>query len=393
MPTYPLATLGPTIDASGITIPSYEDVLLSLKASFRNIFGSDAYLEEDGQDGQLLAVFARAQHDSNQAAVAVFNSFSPATAQGVGLSNAVKINGLKRLVPTNSTAAVTIVGQVGTVITDGVVEDTQGQKWNLPATVTIPGGGDVTVTATAQDPGSIAADAHTITKIVTPTLGWQTVDNATAATLGAPVESDATLRRRQSYSTSIAAVAVVDGLVSELANLTGVQQVAYIDNDTDTTDGNGIPSHTIAFVVEGGDADAIAEIIARKKTPGTGTYGAIVKTVYDSKGVPSTVRFSTPTAVPISIGITIEALDNYVSTTGQLIRQALVDYINALPIGADVYRTRLFVPASITEHINTYNITALTIARDGGALGTADLVLTYDELATCLLADVALTVV
>lgn len=393
MATYPLDTLAPVIDATGIHIPSYEDVLLSLQASFRQIYGSDAYLEEDSQDGQLLAIFARAIHESNLAAVSVFNSFSPATAQGVGLSNVVKINGLKRLVPSPSTAIVTIIGQTGTLIENGVVEDTDGRQWDLPASVTIPIGGEIQVTATAKVSGAISAQANSITRIVTPIAGWQTVTNDDPAVIGAPVETDATLRRRQSYSTSIAAVAVVDGIVAELANLSGVQQIAYIDNDTDSTDGNGIPSHSIAFVVEGGDADEIAEVIARKKTPGTGTFGDIIKTVVDSKGVPATIRFSEPDQVPISIGITIQALNGYVSTTGLLIRQALVDYINALPIGADVYRTKLFVPASLPEHINTYNITILQIARDGGALGNSDLVLTFDELATCVIGDVALTVV
>ena len=59
-------------------------------------YGSDAVLTPDSQDGQLLAVFAQAIYDNGQALIAIYNSFSPATAQGAGLSSLVKINGLAR---------------------------------------------------------------------------------------------------------------------------------------------------------------------------------------------------------------------------------------------------------------------------------------------------------
>jgi len=87
----------------------------------------------DSQDGQWLAALASAINDSNQAAVMVFQSFSPTYAQGVNLSSLVKINGLTRLVATNSTAVGNVVGVAGTVIANGSVADTAGNIWNLPA--------------------------------------------------------------------------------------------------------------------------------------------------------------------------------------------------------------------------------------------------------------------
>ena len=100
--TYPLPTLACTISAAGISAPQYSDILASLQASAQLIFGSDVYLQPDSQDGQLLAVFAQAMYDANMATIAAYNSFSPATAVGVGLSNAVRINNIKRAVATNS---------------------------------------------------------------------------------------------------------------------------------------------------------------------------------------------------------------------------------------------------------------------------------------------------
>ncbi len=99
-----------TIDQNGITVPAYADILTYLKDAYRTIYGADVYLEPDSQDGQLLAIFAAAINDANAMAAAVYNAFSPATAQGVGLSSVVKINGIARAVASFSTVDVLIVG-------------------------------------------------------------------------------------------------------------------------------------------------------------------------------------------------------------------------------------------------------------------------------------------
>lgn len=171
----------PTIDEYGITAPDYQEVLDYLQTQYRAIFGADVYLSADSQDGQFLAIVAAAINDSNAAAIAIYNAFSPATAQGEGLSSVVKINGISRLVASNSTATVTIGGTVGTTINNGEISDGTN-TWLLPPTVTIPSAGEIAVTATAKDAGAISAQAGTLTQISTPVYWWATVTNATAAT-------------------------------------------------------------------------------------------------------------------------------------------------------------------------------------------------------------------
>lgn len=84
-----------TIDETGLHLPDYPTVLEDVKARFRGIYGDDLYLGPDSQDGQLCAVFALALHDAYTLAGSVYNAYSPATAQGTGLSRMVKINGLR----------------------------------------------------------------------------------------------------------------------------------------------------------------------------------------------------------------------------------------------------------------------------------------------------------
>lgn len=344
-----LASLGCVIDANGITAPSYADIVDTLVAGYQGIYGQDTYLDPDSQDGQWIGILAQGYYDCNQVAVAVYNQFSPATSIGVGLSSVVKINGIARDIPTNSTCVVTIVGVVGTQINGGIVGDDAGlgTQWALPATVNIPLAGTIDVTATSTSPGAVTAAPGTLTQILTPTPGWQTVTNAGGATEGAPVESDAQLRVRQSKSTALPSQYPLEGIVAAVANVTGVQRVAGYQNDTNVTDADGIPAHNISIVVSGGDALAIATAIALKKAPGTPTYGTTSEIVLDSKGVPSHVNFFELTNITMSVIAFATALTGYVNSTGDYAVSAIVEYLNNLDIGEDSEAARIWAPADL----------------------------------------------
>lgn len=369
----------------GVVFPDYPTVLEQLKQEYRTIYGEDVYLEADSQDGQWIAVMALAMFDTMQVAAAVYNSFSPATAQSDALSRNVKINGIRRRAATYSTADLSIVGQAGTIILGGQAEDTLSQKWNLPASVTIPPGGSVVVTATAVDIGAITAQPNTINKIATPTLGWQTVNNAAAATVGDPVETDAELRRRQTFSTALPSLSVLDGTIGAVAAIAGVTRFRGYENDSNTTDSDGIPAHSIAIVAEGGDSQAIGEAIANKKTPGTGTYGTTTVTTYDEYGLPNMINFFRPTPATIGVEVTITPLTGYTTGFANLIAAAVAESIRNLEIGDDVLITKLYVPANLpgTAAGATFDISLLRIKKNAGSFGTSNLTLAFNEVAEC----------
>ncbi|AOJ93308.1 hypothetical protein WK22_10525 [Burkholderia multivorans] len=390
-----LTTIAPTIDANGITAPTYADVFAYLQDQYRSIYGADTYLEPDSQDGQLLGVFAKAISDVNSVAIAIYRSFSPATAQGDALSSNVKINGIARKVASYSSADLVLVGQAGATITNGAAKDSNNVQWLLPATVTIPPSGTITVTATCATIGDVSARAGTINQIATPALGWQSVTNPADAAEGAPVEKDAVLRQRQTVSTALPSLTVLDGIIGAVANVPGVTRYVAYENDTSATDANGIPSHSISLVVEGGDATAIANAIAAKKTPGSGTYGTTAVIVTDIYGRPITIRFFRPVAAPIAATVTIKALTGYTSQTGQQIQQAVSDYINGVQIGGGLsgsveWGDALTAANSVGGGI-TFKLSGLTLTGPRGA-GSPDVALLFNEAASCTPADVTLVV-
>lgn len=373
-----------SIDATGISAPEYTAVLAGLVADMRGIFGDDIYIEPDSQDGEMLAIFARAIHDTNSAVIAVYNAFSPSTAIGAGLSRVVKINGISRKVATNSTVDLVVVGVAGTTIQNGVAQDDGGNRWNLPATVIIPVSGQITVTAVAQNVGAVIAPANSVTTIFNPTRGWQAVFNPLAAVSGIAIESNAELRRRQALSTALPSTTMLEGIVGSVLAIEGVTSCDAYENDSDATDANGIPAHSVALVVEGGDAQAIAAVIARKKGPGVGTYGSTVETVTDAYGVPHEIGFFRPISVAVAVAITIQPLPGYTASIQAKIGSGVSTKINASKSGDSVIVSRLYTPANLTgADSETFDIVSIEIARDGNPTQPANVPIAFNERAAC----------
>ncbi|WP_314143298.1 baseplate J/gp47 family protein [Buttiauxella noackiae] len=393
-----LDTLGlsATVTAEGIGAPDYQTILDTLTSYFQQIYGTDAYLAPDSKDGQMVALVALAIHDANNTAITAYNCFSPATGYGAALTSNVKINGIARKGATNSTVDLILTGTAGTTITNGSVKDTNNVIWRLPASVVIGVDGTVTVTATCSNSGAVAALAGTITTINTPTRGWTSVTNSSAATIGTPVETDAELRIRQGQSVALPSITPFEGVDGAIANVAGVTRHKLYENDTGATDGNGLPPHSISAIVDGGDVTVIAQTLRGNKGQGTATYGTTSVTVPDTYGNPHVISFSRSTDVPIFGHITLKAFTGYTSQIGTQIQQAVADYINGLTIGDSVLLSRIYSPANLGVvsggSARYYDIQELLIGKSSGTVAAANIAIAYNESASCKPENIVLTV-
>lgn len=383
------------IDETGYHYPDYQNVLKWYQEQYKSIFGADVYLGADSQDGQLLTLFATASYDVMSLGSTLFNSFSPQFAQGIQLSKNVKTNGITRLEAIPSTVDLKIVGTNGTVITNGKVEDTAGDKWILPVTVTIPLSGEITVTAVSEFEGAYAVGANAITKIATPTLGWQTVTNLTASVSGRDYETDAELRIRQKKSTAQPSQTVYSGIIGGILNIDGVDKAELYENDTDLTDEDGIPPHTISAIVRGGDSQTIGEVIALRKTIGCGTFGTTSVVVADSISIPKTINFNRPTTATIKVNIAIKTLFGWSQSYASDIQNAIIAHIDALSIGEDIIFVKLYVPANLagTLAFESFDIASMTIAKNTGAFGSANIPILFNEIASIIATDINVTLI
>lgn len=383
------------VTSRGVTAPAYKDVYDTLVSRVQGIFGTDVNLDADTPDGQLVAIVAKAISDVNAEAVRLHADFSPATATGVGLDLAVKTNGLVRGKAVGSTVDLKLVGQGGTIVRNGEAMDENRNRWILPDEVRIPPSGEIVVTARAKDDKAFEAAAGAIRTIATPTRGWQSVTNEKPAIVGIPVERDSQLRERQAVSTAKPSRSIWEGVIGSILDLEGVKRVSGIRNNDDAPTREGVPGHSIALIVDGGDVTEIAETIFMKGGEGTGTHGDITTTILDKYEFPQTVRFSRPKTVNVHVTIKVKPSDTYVTSVEDVIKERIVSYISKLRIGEGVNLMRVMATAIKEDNIidDRFEVEELKLGRSSSSLSPSSVAVAWNEAAFCELKNVRVDVV
>lgn len=392
-----MAYAAPSITSAGLTIPTYEDILDDLIATYRGIFGQTVYLGVDSADYQWISSIALKMADTCQAIQLVYNGRSPATASGADLDAIVKCNGIARKGATFSTAALTVTGTPGVTITNGVVQDANGFQWVLPSPAVIGVTGTSVFTATCASPGAITALAASITTIATPFSGWISVTNTLPAVPGLPLELDSTLRARQALSVALPSMTRLAGTVAAIAQTSGVSRYNVLENPTGSVDSNGTPAHSITAVVEGGTDLAVATAIYNNRGIGCYVNGTTSVSVTDpNTGNTMTMRFARPTYSPVYVSLNVHSLAGYTTATTQAIKTAIAAYLNSLQIGQSVVLSELYGAAlSVRPNPDApmFSIRALTLGLSSSPSGTTDIALAYNEVAQGIAANVVITLV
>ena len=377
----------PSIGRAGLTIPSYNDILQDNIAQFRKIYGANQYVGDDSAIYQFISIISLKQSDCCAQLQYVYNQSSPLTAIGAGLDRIVKLNGIARLPYTYSTAVLAVSGTYGAVITNGVAQDTNGNQWLLPASVTIPISGMINVTATCSTPGNITAEPGTITIIASPTGGWASVNNAGAAIPGTPVETDSQLRARQAISVALPSLTRLAGTVADLLSIPGVTRLNVLENPTGSVDGYGNPPHSLTCVVDGTATQlAIATAIYANRgigcltngdVSGSPVSGTVTVNVTDPQtGYVMPISFLTPTYVPIYVTLNVHLLAGGTSATLDQIQQDVTDYLNSLEIGQSVIFSELYgaaLNARSNPDMPTFSIQSLFSGLASSPSGTSDI--------------------
>lgn len=397
----------PFIDSSaGLVIPTYIDIRDGLIDSFKSIYGQDCYLEEDSADYQWISIVALRLYDALNSVQLCYNNRAPATAVGSGLDQIVKINGISRSPATYSTCEVILSGTIGTVISNGVVSDVSGYKWDLPDTVTLvssgsPATGQATETATCQTIGAITALPGDIDTISTPTAGWTSVTNTAAAVAGQDVETDLELRLRQTLSVTRPSMDLLSGTIAALAAVENVTRYNVLENATNVDDAYGNPPHSITCVVEGGTNADIAEAIYLNRGLGVLTNcgvtsgdppvpvdenGRCIAVTSSTTGITTYIGFYRPEYINIYVTAEIYPLTGYTSATALLIQEAINDYLNSLQIGEDVTVSAVIAAAmAVTSDLTkpSFSITDLFIAKIPSPGDSVDIILLFNQVSYC----------
>lgn len=227
--------------------------------------------------------------------------------------------------------------------------------------------------------GPIEQQAGTITEILTPLVGWQSVTNPTAAQMGRNRETDEELRSRFIQQKGVRGSASSAAISSELLQVNGVTNVRVYENEDDTTNALGVQANSIMCVVRGGSPLEIAESIYNNKPVGIRTQGNTTINVTDSIGEVHPVRFETPTFQNVYIKLDIFLQDEFPADGVALIKQALKDYFaTQFDVGEDVIYSRLYSPIN---SIGGFYVQSLFIGTSPSPTGVANIDIPFNKIA------------
>ena len=161
------------------------------------------------------------------------------------------------------------------------------------------GEGYIDVDALATKTGPIVAISGDIIQIVSAISGWAGVINILDATPGRDEATDAELRVARETELAGAGTSPADAIRADIVKLDGVTTTRVFVNNTDSTDADGMPPHSVEVLVQGGTSQDIFDQLFNSVAAGIATYGNQTGTVTDSQGSSHTVKFSRPVEVPI----------------------------------------------------------------------------------------------
>lgn len=301
---------------------------------------------------------------------------------GVGATASSIVNGIASLITTSHPTLVASV--TGNTVNISRVDEfavvTFSTSSNLGITKVQKIGEVISTVA-----GDVKAEVNTLTRILTPQIGWDSVTNPISASEGRSLETDEELRLRFRETKFERASNIIEALYSALINTEGVEEVRIYENDTDTTNVFGVPPHSFMPIILGGTSSEIANAIWENKPMGIRSFGDTVVNIFDSQGFSHAIGFERPNPVPVYITLNLTTDSDFPATGPDDIKSALIGYFDNLGIGDDVIYSRLYTPINT---VKGFQVDSMFIGTSPNPTGTSNIVIPFDSLATLSSANV-----
>lgn len=363
---------------------SLETIVQRFNDGFKSIYGNDINIEPDSPDGQMIGVFSQAIADFEELCINFYKSLDPNYATGVWLEQCADYAALTRKRASYSYIRnAVLTGSPNALIPAGtIVSDSTKTKWVLMSPIMLGINGSGRGDYRSSEIGAFNPAEQQL-KIETLVLGLATVSIVEPVEVGEDEESDATLRSRFLLTRARPAKNNAEATDAAIKELSGVIESTYLENYTHEMDSDGVPDHTLNFIVDGGNEQEIAKVIFDNKTGGTGLMGQVLVEVLDDKGRKRKVWFDRPTIVYCSLQITVVRNEEYANLDTEGIKQSIVNY--GFQIGEDVLLSRLFTPINT---ISGFWVKQIKIAIKGDELGLKNITIDARSRARFLTEDI-----
>ena len=369
--------------ANGLSIADYDQVQAALIAKYKEVYGYDIDLSNTTADGIFVNNLALIINNILQSFKTLYNNLNINTASGVYLDTLCRLSNVTRLQATKSTAQLSITSTVNTKLYNGTIFiDTTGNEW-------VYSGNDIDITAnssavpitvTCTEFGPIKADENSITQTLEAT--YLTVKQPAPANVGRNIESDSELRARRDQSNGAQGNTVLESLVGALLEVTGIDDVQIINNNTNTVytsdDTTSVQAHSVYIIIRQSqnvviDNSTIGNIIYNKMTAGisttkfTGTNGTAgeysVSLVPSISDITNTVYWKNATPIHPTITVKINKGRNYTPNTTQNIGNAILNYLNNIKLSNVVSANDIMIAATYADSTAAYTINSVDVSQ------------------------------
>lgn len=315
----------------------YEDSITSMEGRARSLFGSNVNLSERSPLGIIFQVTAFFIAQVWTVAERVYNSAFVDTAEGETLDYVGAYIGIRRLDALPATGEVEFTGDDGTDISEGFqVATEEGVKFATTEAGTISGG-SVTLPVEAVEPGADGnLQADTVTEVVNPLAGIDSVTNPEEMTGGREQETDPEFRERYRDSVAGTKASTLEAIRARLLKVTGVRTAIVLENNTmETVDGR--PPKSFEPVCLGGEPEEIAEAIFETRAAGIATHGDEEAIAEDVAGREHTIKFSYADEIDLHVSMTLTTDERFPEEGEDLIVSALVQLIGGEDKDGEIY--------------------------------------------------------
>ena len=330
----------------------YADIIEEKESRARELFGENVNLGEQSPLGLFIRLNAWEESLAWQVAEDVYLSAFVDSATGTSLDKVAQFIGVVRNPATRAAGVVKFEGDDNTIIEEGFLLETEdGIQFETTEEVEIDGG-DVTAEIRAVEPGTDGnVPADTITEIVAPIEGLDSVTNDDETTGGRNKETDAELRERYINSVARPGASTADSIRAALLDIEDVRAALVIVNNSDTTDGDGRPPKSFESYVLGGDPADIAKTILQTSAAGIEPYGTEDEIVEDDSGQEHTIGFTYAAEKDIYVEVSVTTNEEYPVDGNEKMVTEIIKYIGGededgqlytgLSMGEDVVYTQI----------------------------------------------------
>lgn len=421
MPTFGLSD-------SGFLPKSLSVIREELREAYRAAFGASIDLGDRSAFGHFVGILSERFALLWELIERVYSSQDPDKASGVALEGLCTLTGTFRTAATHSTVMLTLTGTPATSVPAGSKASTEStaQEFTTNADATIAavsawvgstvylvgarvtnsdnvyecitngtsaasggptgedpdiadndvhwvfvgaGTGAVDTAATAVVSGEVTGFAGDIVTRVSTVSGWTGVNNLDDADAGEPSASDEDLRLLREEAIAQAGTSSIDAIRAALVSLSNVISVSIFTNDTDVTDGDGMPPHSVEALVRGpnplpsGFEQNVYDALLANVAAGIHTHGNTPGTATDSQGTSRVVKYSQPdeNRIYVVIGVTYDAA-LFPSDGDDQIAEAIVTFGDLQKCGKDAVATQVAAQAFGVDGVNEVTYVGISTA-------------------------------